>query len=240
MKTFKNFLVENLHKIPKRDVDILYKPLIPIVSAFKKAKTRKDFSAIYDMSNSFGYREFSSSVLGSADSKLAHKLNPITIYVHSGTLNQNAYFPSKSRMYVGIHKSAMKAVLFYDILSDNDKKSLIQDFSEIRIKSTIAHEISHWLDDTLNNQHIKKFLSTATPESRESIGIHHIEIQAQVHQINQIRKSLGKKKWNEMSFEELVSSNPTLTLLDKEFGKKWRQIIKKRMAREGILGENMR
>jgi hypothetical protein len=76
---------------------------------------------------------------------------------------------------------------------DDDVKPLFEkDLSEPRIKGSIHHELTHWVDDTMNNQHIDKFIKNNEKKTAEEnnvlkyINTHYLERQAQIHNIKQL------------------------------------------------------
>src|SRR6478735_3550593 len=110
----------------------------------------------------FKISEFDSSVLKSEDAKKAHKLNPITILINK--YNRNFYSPEIKIINLSVNKSAIYHILdsgkklsgALETLEGSQKKSLNQEFVSSTKKATIHHELVHWIDDTLNNNHLSK------------------------------------------------------------------------------------
>ena len=68
--------------------------------------------------------------------------------------------------------------------------NLKSDFSEARIKGSIHHELAHWIDDTMNKQHIERRIEKQMKaDTRDLKGIPvnttKMEIQGQIHNIKQ-------------------------------------------------------
>jgi hypothetical protein len=134
-------------------------------------------------------------------------------------------------------------------LSDEkQRKTLIKEFTEIRIKGSIHHELAHWIDDTLNNRHIKARVGKAMERNTRDLGgipvdATRMEIQGQIHNIKQAYNK-NKDVWDELSFQDVLdllpSTNSVNNKLTGETKAKWRKELKLRMNREGLLGKNMK
>ena len=126
--------------------------------------------------------------------------------------------------------------------------------SEDRIKAMIAHEISHWLNDSLHNWNIRNLVNVALeldkPEmmlmGKENINMTHFEIDALIHGIKQV-KSMHKKEWDKFTFKKLREIYTPLWTITNDIRKHppkvfdvWMRLLVKRMHREKLLGKNMR
>ena len=193
------------------------------------------------------------SFLLSEPSVIAHEINPCIIILF-GRLN--AYEPSKSIIYMTISQNAINHLLnyggnyeiAYNNLHDEDKPRFETDLSEARIKGSIHHELTHWIDDTMNNQHIDKFIKNKQGQSAKEnnvlkyINTHYLERQAQIHNIKQLHRYY-KDVWDKMTFSEMLSKNPLfffVETLPDDMRTIWKKATLKRMNREGLLGKNMR
>ena len=108
--------------------------------------------------------EGDTSMLKDPESVEANAINPCTIYVNKMV---NHYDPNAKVVSVSANIQAIdflievadgylsraQAKLPYD-----QANSLAKEFTEERIKGSIHHELVHWIDDTMHNQHIKKFV----------------------------------------------------------------------------------
>ena len=216
----------------KEDIDTIKKTGIITTDMFKKNKT-------------------STSVLKDSESVEADKINrcPITINLGYGSY----YNPFDQTINISANKSAIDYVL-YDSNGDLKKAAsrfgyskIITEFKEERIKGSIHHELSHWIDDTLHNQHIKKRLKKAQElgtkdKKNEPMNASKLEIQAQIHNIKQLYNKY-RDIWDRLSFEDLINLSPTLSAIYNSFSNeirnKWIRNIKTRMYREGLLGKKM-
>lgn len=255
MKTFAQFLFESLVKIEQSDIKMIYDPIKAMATDLKtifKHKTNQELTAagkkLYDKWEFYteprNYMVIDSSRLKSKKCKEAHEILPIKIEV--GVVPGASYNPVNKVIRVGVTMAAFKAALLQiDLDMLKQYPVLVREFDELRIKSTIQHELVHWIDDALNNNHMTKNSKTNDFKKylyggKRDVGLGYIEIQAQVNQINFIKKKLGTKKWNSITWEEMVVLHPALDSLNTRLGAEWRKIIIPRMAREGILGKNMK
>jgi len=184
----------------------------------------------------------------------AHKLNPCVIIINNGS---NYYFPNKQIISLSINGGAENFVvsnangnLAYaiDLLSDdNQKKSLSREFKESTIKGSIHHELVHWLDDTMHNQHINKRTKKANEFGTVDlkgipVNATKMELQSQIHNIKQLKRK-HEDVWDDLSFDDMISLSPSLTtvskILKEPYKTSWRIEIKRRMNRESLLGKNM-
>jgi len=128
---------------------------------------------------------------------------------------------------------------------------LAKEFTEERIKGSIHHELAHWIDDTMHNQHIKKYVDNnieknaageALPYNKTTVNAIPMERQAQIHNIKQLHNKY-KDIWDTLSFNDMIELSNTLkatmTSLPAELRKQWIKDTKMRMYREGLLGIKM-
>jgi len=191
-------------------------------------------------------------------SKKAHAINPCDIQIN---IRDNFYSPNNSLIGVGVNKNAIDFVVddfggnlnsaseyFFNVGQLNLSRNIKSDFSESKIKGSIHHELAHWIDDTLHNQHIKK---RATKASENGVGMNRkglpinadkMEIQGQIHNVVQLKKQYSKE-WDSLTFSDLIDLSPTLDTINNQLSgdvkKEWKLNLIKRMNREGLLGKNM-
>lgn len=194
-------------------------------------------------------------ILQSEESKKAHQLNPCKIVINVGN---NYYNPIAKVISFSVNDNALNYVFdkfngdfnaALESLKDipYQYNNLKSDFSEARIKGSIHHELAHWIDDTMNKQHIERRIEKQMKvNTRDLKGIPvnttKMEIQGQIHNIKQAHNK-HKDIWDEITFDELVKMVPTLNVvlkpLNDKFKKQWIRDIKTRMYREGLLGKKM-
>ena len=242
---------ERLMKIDE-DVDYLYDKYF-----------RKDIEEIQETKrltpNMFLSNETDTSVLKTDLSKKANELNKCQILINSKRgLYRNYYKPSANIISLSIHRGAFEYCMSafggdleaakLSFTREYEFKNFKNEFSEVKIKGSIHHELVHWIDDTLHNQHLFKRLSKAMERDTDykqkklPINADKIEIQAQIHNIYQIKRHYGDK-WDIITFEDLLYITPILNVvcrgLEEDVRKKWVRDLKRRMHREGLLGKNM-
>ena len=200
---------------------------------------------------------YSTRKLQDSESIEVNKLNPCFIKINDKTGPGNYYKPSNSEISLSINFNAVKYVLgefngnlknaIDDCYTIQEKKNLKSEFSEEKIKGSIHHELAHWVDDTLHNQHIHKRLIKAKEAGTRNLGglpinATNMEIQGQIHNIKQLHNKY-KNIWDTLNFTEILSYSPALSYINRSLTgdnrKKWVRDIKTRMYREGLLGNNM-
>lgn len=149
-----------------------------------------------------------------------------------------------------------KKLSFYEIarllsISANEIKLKL---SRERLLDSLAHEISHFLDDSLHNNQIfknaKKSISNDvsldTVYNSEDINLSYMEINAQIHAIKNL-KTIYVKQWDNLTIFDVIKKDASLLGLYRHFsdtlGKQktidWIKKLLKRMSRENLLGKNM-
>jgi hypothetical protein len=196
-------------------------------------------------------RHFFSGLLKSELAVKANEVNPCVIQV--GGDGFNSYSPKEKKIRLTYSNNAVRFIRGYDNnidkaaseLEAEQAKSLLREFSPESIKASIHHELVHWIDDSLNNNHIRKHIEKAkeTNTTSSDANGHTLEIQGQIHNIVQLNNKF-KDEWDNMSFNEMIQLSPALNTIMKSFSsnklkKQWVRNIKTRMYREGLLGKNM-
>lgn len=247
----KNLLKEALMRIDD-DVNMIYSKYFEYdIDSLTKKGVSIDNS--YFLSS-----ELDTSVLKDPLCVKAHEINPCIILINSKTFPINVYAPSKNTISVGVNKVGVRFIIdeakgyFEEALKvlrgfggEDDANKLIRDFSEERVKGTIHHELVHWLDDTLHNGHLNKFLNKRQRNPKilkGNINSSSIEIQAQIHNILQLKNKFSDI-WDDMTFMRMIRLSTPLSvvynMLEGDERNEWIKKLKKRMYREGLLGKNM-
>lgn len=210
----------------------------------------------YISNNNFTPTTTSTEILKTDLAKKAHELNPCDIGINYWKKGWgNFYVPENDIISLTISKGAVEYIrndhmgrisrgIEYLEPSQNAKQ-LKKEFKEETLKGTIHHELAHWIDDTLHNRHIKKTLSKPH-EARwgeKNVNSTFMEIQAQIHNIKQLKNKF-EGIWDAISFDSMIEMSRSLTtvkdMLSGEEKREWLKNIYKRMAREGLLGKNMK
>ncbi len=151
-----NFINERLTDVDS-DVDLIY-------DRFFKSGIDK-FESGEKLTRSFFMAGITNtSILQSEESKKAHELNPCKIVINAGN---NYYNPIAKVISFSVNDNALNYV--FDVFNGDfnaaleslkdipyQYNNLKNDFSEARIKGSIHHELAHWIDDTMNKQHIER------------------------------------------------------------------------------------
>lgn len=202
----------------------------------------------------FRESELSTSDLTSPLCVRANELNPCKISINGIAYRStpNAYSPIRRVIMLSAQFAAVDYILnqcggslddAIDGLVGDVKIRILNEFSEHRIKGTIHHELAHWIDDTMNNQHIEKKIKNKNFRTyAKQINKEPLEVQGQIHNIYQAKKEHGDI-WDLITFKDLTnyipSLNAVLTGLTDDNKKIWLKALKKRMFREKLLGDNM-
>jgi len=205
-------------------------------------------------------RTFPSSSLKSENAKKAHAVNPIEIHVWliSPRGIGNHYSPSKKAIHISLDWVVADAML--NRLADiplHQISMLKNEVTELKHKATIRHELTHWIDDSLHNFYITKSLNNIDALTREKktkqaeiaykkdlshnqpdVYLSPVEINAMVNQIAEYKRRVGNKKYDSLSWSELMTELPSLGTLNSKFGSQWRKKMFERLSREGLIGKN--
>lgn len=262
---FKTYMKEAIYDKIKPDIEIIFRPLRPHIDEFRKnlERDRDARKAVLEKyferyrNSSWLYQRIyidrmSSSELQSDIAREAHENVPISIEV--GLAVPNEYNFSEERIMAGISKNVLRQ---YDIWKENIDKSRHKlyknEFTEGRVKASIAHELTHWMDDALHDNFLTKRLKKAyamklqnSPDwekvrqgGEDDTYLSDYEVNAVINGIAELKRQ-NEDVWNELTWEDLKNMYSTLDNLDNRLGLEWRKKIFKRLAREGLLGDRMR
>jgi len=198
---------------------------------------------------------FDSSEMQTKDAKAAHLVNPITI--EAGIFNGSWYNPKKKVMRVGFPLDAANILLTkgaYDV-PESQRTYLQNEMKETKVKATIAHELSHWINDSTFGFQISKLVDIAAElKSAEVLKLHkrdvnmtHFEVDAIIHGIKAVKSKVGNKEWDTLTFKQVGELYTSLWSVIKKleyYGDDvagiYKKMVLKRMHREKLLGKNMR
>lgn len=241
-RLLENLLNERLTDV-NEDVDLIYD------LGFKDDVNQIKESGVLT-NDMFISSELDTKYLKSKDSIKANELNPCRVLINHGG---NFYKPSEQIISVGVHTGAKDLIIdnggklndTNKYLDDKQAVGIRNEFTEEKIKGSIHHELVHWIDDTFNNRHITKIVSS--PETMKklrskNINTNYMELQAQIHNIVQLKRKYGDI-WDGIKFIKLIDMSPTLTNiyynLSGDARNEWVRNLKTRMYREGLLGKMM-
>ena len=211
------------------------------------------------------------SILKDPDCVKAHAVNPVPIIMGVITLGNSYGYVSKDKAKMDkaeIKLSINHGALSYLLRNEGVTKerlrftmkaymynSLWRDLSEERVKLSITHELSHWIQDSLHGRHITNLLRTAAILNDQEIlklrqkyvDMTYFEIDAQIHAIDELKKR-NEDNWNTLTLRQLFTMYPSLRAIAEhiftghgaDILNIWIQSLVKRMHREGLLGSNMK
>lgn len=255
----KQYLTEKTFDID-RDVDHIYK------KGFKKFID--NFQKTGDIQVGLGSKkqlvtyQMESGKLKEEECKAAHALHPIMIFCGISPTGGSYYQIGGNHIWISLQKdviqmtqrAATKGVPAWGTVPQRLRKSFKAELTEGRLKATIYHELSHWLNDTLHNYNITNIVNLAmelgNPSmkmlGKKTVDMTHFEIDAQIHGIKQIKRTY-KDEWDSYTFDDILDLYPSLRATADSvynYGKDvlgiWAKAILKRMAREKLLGKSMR
>lgn len=200
-----------------------------------------------------------SSELKSEDAIKANEVNPISIFIGfpNGRLGSH-YNPLDKYILVSPNRSAFKTLYQKEdkFLSDQELQTFKNEFKIGRLKHALAHELSHWISDSLHSSHIQKIIDRANELNdaeymklkKHDVNMTYFEIDAIIHSIKELKRQYTQEEWDQLTFRDIMVEYTALSSVDKilksRYGLKvaliWQKNLFKRMQREGLLGLNMR
>lgn len=256
----KKYLTEKTFNI-NEDVNFLYnKAFKSFIDSLVENKFEKSKYPLLDKrirnKKDVSFFTCNSSDLPSREAKEASILNNVTI--ECGVFNRgNFYSPLKKLIQLSINRGALNTVLdrLEYLVPSTEIRNLYQELKPERIKSTIAHEVSHWLNDTFHNSNIKKILDNVRELDnieikklgKADVNMTHFEIDAYINGIKQL-KIENKETWDSLTLADVFFKYTALRFVGKKIygnhgkavGDIWQKMLVKRMGRENLLGKNMR
>jgi len=194
----------------------------------------------------------------SMDAKLALNERPLLLeygYFNGNVMYCPAWPENKNEPYVikfgfqlDFLRSLKKVVISNDlsgIISIDDfknfyteKERLSLTISRNRLENALMHELTHWLDNSIHNEALRKNLSIRRLKSP-------IELNAQIHAIKIIKQRLINT-WDNLTIFDLIAYDSSLkdtyhcwSDIDKKQAVDFVKRLMKQMEREGLLGKKM-
>jgi hypothetical protein len=236
------------------DVDFIYKKL-----GFDKFM--EDFNSTDDPElKEAAYRNFKVKSILSQDlpSELAQKANEINPIIIYGKMDfkGNYYNPFDKIIQISPNLNALEYLIDGEIrgLPLSQQKTIVNEITPFRLKASIYHELTHWLDDSLNKQSIykpvKKTVDSDNPKYKnrykKDVNMAFYEVNAQIHAIKSLKKD-HEDIWDQMTMSDLfnkyTSLNSIFKRLKSQHGEKevksWLKDLFSRMHRENLFGKTM-
>lgn len=245
------YLYEYTYQIGK-DVDLLFNRFIKkeLQNILKGNFNQKLLNSSRYPKFVYKFNSTDSSILQTKDCKKAHELNPINIsFKVDYSIEKNYYDFHAKNISITLNTSCIDNLIRFNANFDKIKsklgnqqfKKFLAEISEDRIKGGIYHELSHWISDSIHNQHIANRRKDEVPEEK------YYEIDGLVHAIKQLKRN-HKKEWDILTLSNLVEYLPSISMTGLEIYKKkgeksfiaWQKNLIKRLDREKLLGNNMK
>jgi endonuclease I len=287
LKPFKEFLSEALIDVDKKDIDMIYAPVKKLYKDLQAVWKKRELFSAEELQTQFKevmsrhmtggagnhrvLKTFSTGQLSSAAAQEAHKINPIKIKVYAILPHgaSNSYNMLTKEIIIGLPLSIWEAMTYrLNHIPHYQMAMLTNETSDIRVLSTIRHELTHWLDDSLHNQHLNKKFSRFNADlqkikqadgdivstrnavdasykkhvtkGEEDIYLTPLEITPFVNQIEELKRRIGDKKYDKLTWADIMTYMPSLDGLNRRYGAKFRKLMFTRMARENLLTKNLR
>lgn len=189
--------------------------------------------------------------------------HPVTI--KTGVFPRGSYFSTTEKtIYISFHQGV------YDLLQQHAgrnkyrelsttiptplKKNFEQELNGSKVRSSISHEISHWMRDAKHGRQLTKMVDRAN-ESPSSAGkilnrgtsaiyLSDYEMDALVHGIKQIKRDYDQAEWDSFTLSDLFDKDPASMTNMNNFNtqqqKQFKKLLLKRLNRERLLGKKMR
>jgi predicted SprT family Zn-dependent metalloprotease len=241
-----------------------------LISYYKK--NSQDIYNVFMRNSDVEFVSLDSSSLPSDLSKKAYSVNPVMIRI--GVFRSGSAYNIKGKeIRLSLNRNA---VLELGPSGLKNKEALVKfptiksEFTEKSIRGTIAHELTHWISDSIRNSHLKKtiadidkaindlnkkFNKASNHEHKKEAEKKLFDFQiaslheqdAYVHAIKEIKRSYTQEKWDKLRTEDLVNIKPSFfsvfnrfTAYPEEVYFAFYKRFFGRLAKEGLLGKNMR
>lgn len=259
-------LLERLERLEEKtfdiskDVDFIYRKMG--AGKFHSIVSSGDMEKIKNVIGKIKYGDMwvgSSGDLKSEDAMAANEINPVSI--RAGVYRDGSfYIPGKNIIQISLNMSAIDALKHSSVQlrglrsTFGDQADFLQgELDASNVKGTIAHELSHWISDSLYNGHIGKRLASVRDNGNargffSGVNQEHFEIDAQIHAIREIARQAGEEKFNKMGWKDLMMAKSSLRsnfkidglpMSRKQYSKTMKTVLK-RLNREGLLGDGLK
>lgn len=196
------------------------------------------------------YEEHSESVI------VANKKKPCHIYF--GVYPQSSFHPDENRIQISLGSlSGWKKLFLKEIKEDESfleylvrslgkelSSFFLADISKLRLKQSVIHELTHWLDYTLLHDYfpelkafVRKVGDFAAYQER-LVNLFYAETNAQINQIISTKEDIPG--YQEMTLHDIIKLSPSLNSIylaleareDSSYFIAWKKHLLKRLVRE--------
>lgn len=184
---------------------------------------------------------------------LAEKVPNSTLVFNDPMHSGAKYVPKEYKVLVSIHLEAVLLLINHDydfgklenVIPSESFESFKSEFTEEKIKGSIHHELAHFYDNVMHGKHIENWIDKRYKRYKKDINTTKFEIEGIIHTIKQFKKKFDD--WDYITFDEMIQKIPSLSEISRKLKNEkplereyWMRKIKQRMAREGLLGNEMR
>lgn len=279
MKSFRHFITEALLDVDSRDIDMIYAPFVKPCKELQavwnkhidgkitpttwdkidKSRMQQDFREVIARYNlGLPLKVFDSRELQSAVGKQAHATKPIKILTYLFGYWTNTYNPIHNTINICLQMDLYHLMTSkLDLVPASYAQELKNETSDVDMKATIRHELTHWLEDAIHNSHItnaakniqkvktsggnwQKTQQKSLWRGEADSYLSPSEINAFVHGIAELKRRLGQEAYDKLTWKDLLALYPSLGGVDYSLGAEFRRKMFTRMSREGLLGPKMR
>jgi predicted XRE-type DNA-binding protein len=245
---FGDILQENL-KVVQEDVDFLWNNCFIVLFDYYAKNPQIVYDKIIVNKQDFSYITISSNILPSQKAKQTHIKKPIEIIFgcfKDG--NQYITFEKNNEIRFTLDIDAIN-ILGSDGLKNkaaiNAYPELEERFSEMSIKASISHELTHWIGDAEHNLKLINYLKQTKKHTNDKT-LNYFEMDAYVNSIAEMKNHIPDNVWNNMTFLDLIMKKNALVAMLKKVQKLplkrveiWNKAFFERLSREKLLGKNM-
>jgi hypothetical protein len=256
-----------------KDIDLLYgKSGFGVLDGLlRSGDDEKIITVFRDFIKRLPSTKVDSSELISPIAKKAHKINPVKISLIATDRYGSYYHPKEKIIHITLNSQAlalvsqMTSTVGFRPIADRLKSQLgtqyerfSREFDANNVKGTIAHELSHWANDSVHNANVEKKVDRAQElgigmsdytSKGPTIKQDPVELDAQVHAIKVIKKSMKLSEYNKLTWVDIFQRKSSLggnfrdnydqMISISDYDDTMKRLIK-RLNREGLLGKGMR
>lgn len=268
----KNYLIEKLINIDERDIQTLYDPLKKWVDIYHKSF--KDWNAYMkfgDKVNDMPFMEIRGEKIKklqilkgsefvkkvkSESIKEAYEKNPLDRIIYGFSVDMSSFYDAEDEVIAYLLN--IKPLAEYWQSTDKREKAKLhyiamRSESETFIKSSIRHELTHYVDNSLHGKFASRYIHRARKtlskgdekrawkifsQGKEDPYLGSFEINAVINQTDELKR-MFKNEWDEMTIKELLKKL-NMSIHAEKYGDKFLKPLLKRMWREGLLGKQMK
>jgi hypothetical protein len=235
MLKFKEFLIEKTFNVNK-DTDWIMqtsgmKHFLRLIESENVQDIQEFVQQNVDYKGEVNLLATDSSFLKSRDSKKAHKKKPINIRV--GMYQDGSFYnPVDKQLQISLNYHAFTTFSNLDFSKDKARNDgmlnaqatrFLHEFDYKSVAATVQHELTHYLDDALHNDMIQKVVNRAKEGkvglkgSKADVNHTEFEINSQIHAMKQLKRDMGKKKYDALNFKTLFQNKASIMSNFKNF-----------------------